>query len=121
MHECGFFKKSRRQTVGTSRFEARDESPMMRKCEFRMQENLKLFQGKFEKSETLGLGPKYSNLSLTHLNPNPLAKAQLLGPFKPKSMQARLEEAPASTIRRTPHRRGARLFSQPLAAALNAI
>ena len=86
-----------------------------------MQENPKLLQSEFERSETLGLGPKHSNLSPAHLNPNPLAKAQLLDPFKPKPMQARLEEAPASNIRRTPHRKGARLFVQPLAAAFNAI
>ena len=58
MHECGFLEKSRGQTVDTSLFEARDESPMMRKCEFRMQENPKPLQSKFERSETLSLGPK---------------------------------------------------------------
>ena len=69
-----------------------------------MQDNPKLLQSEFERFEALGLGPKHSNLSLAHLNPNPLAKAQLLGPFKPKPMQAWLEEGPASTIKRTPDR-----------------
>ena len=86
-----------------------------------MLENPKLLQSEFERSEALGLGPKHSNLSTAHLNPNSLAKAQLLGPFKPKPMQARLEEAPALTIRRTPHRGGARLFVQPLANTFNVI
>ena len=96
------FQKIKGVNCSHSRFEARNESPMMRKCEFRMQENPKLLQSEFERSEALGLGPKHSNLSPAHLNPNPLAKVRLLGPFKPKPMQARLEEAPASTIRRTP-------------------
>ena len=98
------FRKIKGANYSHSRFGAHNESPMMRKCEFRMQENPKLLHSEFERSEALSLGPKHSNLSPAHLNPNPLAKAQLLGPFKPKPMQARLEEAPASTIRHTPLR-----------------
>ena len=84
------FRKIKGVNCRHSQFGARNESSMMRKCEFRMQENPKLLYSEFERSEALGLGPKHSNLSPTHLNPNPLAKAQLLGPFKPKPMQARL-------------------------------
>ena len=99
MLECGFFRKIKGANCRHSRFEARNESPMMRKCEFRMQENPKLLQSEFERSEALGLGSKHSNLSPVHLN-----LAHLLGPFKPKPMQAWLEEAPASMIRHTPDR-----------------
>ena len=53
MHECDFFEKSRGQTVDTSRFEARDESPMMRKHELWMQENPKLLQIGLDKPKTL--------------------------------------------------------------------
>ena len=78
MHKCGFFKKSRGETVDNSRFEACDESPMMRKYEFRMQENPKLLQSKFE---TLSLGPKHSNLSPKAPNPNPSIKNPKNGPI----------------------------------------
>ena len=81
MHECDFFKKSRGKTIDTSRFKARDESPMMRKYELRMQENLKLFQSKFERSETLSLGPKHSNLSPKAPNPNPSTQNPTNGPI----------------------------------------
>ena len=81
MHECGFFEKSRGKTIDTSRFEARNESPMMRKCEFRMQENPQLIQSKFERSETLSLGPKHSNLSPKAPNSNPSTKNPTNGPI----------------------------------------
>ena len=61
-----FFRKIKGANCRHSQFEARNESPMMRKCEFRMQENPKLLQSEFERSEALGLGPKYSNLSPAH-------------------------------------------------------
>ena len=99
-----FFRKIKGENYRHSRFEARNKSPMIKKYEFRMQENPKLLQSEFERSEALGLGPKHSNLSPAHLNPNPLAKAQLLGSFKSKPMQAWLEEVAASTIRCTPDR-----------------
>ena len=69
------FRKIKEENCSHSQFGARNESPMMRKCEFRMQENLKLLQSEFERSEALSLGSKHSNLSPAHLNPNPLAKA----------------------------------------------
>ena len=62
------FQKIKGANCRHSRFEARNESPMMRKCEFRMQENPKLLQSEFERSEALGLGPKHPNLSPVHLN-----------------------------------------------------
>ena len=61
------FQKIKGANYRHSQFEARNESPMMRKYEFRMQENPKLFQSEFERSEALGLGPKHSNLSPAHL------------------------------------------------------
>ena len=79
------FRKIKGVNCRHSRFEARNESPMMRKCEFRMQENPKLLQSKFERSETLGLGPKHSNLSLIRLN---LAQIALSPPFRPIQAQA---------------------------------
>ena len=62
------FQKIKGANYRHSQFGARNESPMMRKYEFRMQENPKLLQSKFKRSETLGLGPKHSNLSPVHLN-----------------------------------------------------
>ena len=98
---------------------------MMRKCELRMQENPKLLQSEYERSEALGSIPKHSNLSPAHLNPNPLAKTQFLGPSSPRPCRpgwkrrlpqrsgARLtEEAHALSKRRTPYRRGACLTEE---------
>ena len=50
-----------------------------------MQDNPKLVQSKFERSETLGLGPKHSNLSPVRLN---LAQITLSPPFRPIQAQA---------------------------------
>ena len=56
------FWKIKGANYSHSRFEARNESPMMRKYEFRMQKNSKLFQSELERSKALGLGTKHSNL-----------------------------------------------------------
>ena len=50
-----------------------------------MQENPKLLQSEFERSEALGLGPKHSNMSPIHLN---LAHITLSPPFRPIQAQA---------------------------------
>ena len=68
------FRKIKGANCRHCQFEARNESLMMRKCEFRMQENPKSLQSEFERSEALGSSPKYSNLSPIHLKPSPLAK-----------------------------------------------
>ena len=52
------FQKIKGANYRHSQFGARNESLMMRKCEFRMQENPKLLQSEFERFEALGLGPK---------------------------------------------------------------
>ena len=62
------FQKIKGANYRNSRFEARNESPMMRKCEFRMQENPKLLQSEFERSEALVQAQNTQNLSPIHLN-----------------------------------------------------
>ena len=115
------FSKNQGANCRHSRFEARNESPMMRKYELWMQENSKLLQSEFKRSKTLGPSPECPNLGPKHLTLGQTSQKPKFRPIKAQALQTWGVEAHALLVRRTPHQRGAHLFAGHLQTAFNAV